>query len=310
MVFAVIKTRRVVMKKLDKKPVLYFATLVVIIIWSITFISTKSLLKYLSPFEIIFFRYVIAYAIFWVIDPHPIIPKNMNDEIRFAACGIFGVSLNFMFENTALLYSTAANVSLLVSSAPMLTGVVAHFMIKEKITKRFLWGCLFGTGGVFLIVFNGRFILNLNPLGDLLAVCAALSFSVFSVIMKGVDQSYKPTDITRKSFFYALLSLIPLLFTPLFKWNPTVLLMPEVWGHLLFLGLLASALCFILWNKVIWELGPVKANNLIYLSPPLTMIFAAMLLDERITIFAITGGILILIGVYIAQRGKSFNKTT
>lgn len=298
------------MTKLDKKPVLYLATLLVIIIWSITFISTKSLLKHLSPFEILILRYIIAYGVFWIIYPKPIIPKNITDEIRFAACGLFGVTFNFMFENTALLYSTAANVSLLVSSAPMLTGIVAYFMIKEKITKRFILGCLFGTSGVFLIVYNGRFILNLNPLGDLLAVAAALSFSIFSVTIKGVNQSYKPTEITRKSFFYALLSMIPLLFTPLFKWKPSVLLIPEVWGHLLFLGLLASALCFILWHKVILKLGPVKANNFIYLSPPLTMIFAAILLDERITIFAVTGGVLILIGVYIGQRGNFLNKIT
>lgn len=291
----------------DNKPILYSATFLVILIWSITFISTKTLLKYFAPFEIIFFRYVIAYLVFWIIDPHPIMPKNFRDELRFIACGLFGVSINFMLENTALMYSTAANVSLIVSSAPMLTGIVAHFLIKEKLTPKFLIGCLLATSGVFLIVFNGRFILNLNPLGDLLAIFAALSFSIFSVTLKGIDSSYKATQITKKSFFYALLSLFPFLFTPLFKWKPDVFFIPEVYGHLLFLGLLASALCFLLWNKVIRKLGPVKANNFIYFSPILTMIFAAILLDEKITIFAIGGGLLILIGVYITQHQKLFN---
>lgn len=293
--------------KFEKRPILYSAALLVILIWSITFISTKSLLKYLSPFEIIFSRYLIAYIIFWIIHPHPIIPKNFRDEFRFIACGLFGISFNFMLENTALLYSTAANVSLIVSSAPMLTGIVAFFLIKEKLTGRFLLGCLLATAGVFLIVFNGRFILNLNPTGDLLAVLAALSFSIFSVLLKGIDKSYKPVEITRKSFFYALLSLSPLLFTPLFEWKPATYLIGEVYSHLLFLGVFASALCFILWNRVIWELGPVKANNFIYLSPILTMIFAAILLNEKITTFAIGGGVLILLGVYITQHDKIIN---
>ena len=290
----------------DSKKVVYAMVMLATVIWSVTFVSTKVLLEYLSPTEILVYRYVIAYAVFMLISPKPVRLGTFKEETVFALCGITGVSLYFLLENFALYYSTAANVSLIVSTAPMLTGVVAHIFTKEeKITHGFLWGCLFGLGGVFLIVFNGHFILRLNPLGDLFAVLGALSFAFYSILIIKVNRGYSPIEITRKTFFYALLSLVPLLFTPAFHWKPAVLIRPNVLAHLTFLGVFASALCFIVWNKVIWSLGAVKANNLIYLTPPGTMLAAAVLIDEKITVFAVIGGLLILVGVYAAQAEKS-----
>jgi drug/metabolite transporter (DMT)-like permease len=288
----------------------YILALFVVFVWSVTFVSTKILLEYLSPTEILFYRYVIAYLLFFAADPKIIWPLSLRDEVRFALAGLLGITLYFLFENFALVFSTASNVSLLVSVAPMLTGLVAHFMTKnEKMTMNFVYGCVFGFAGVFLIVFNGSILLKLNPIGDILAVLAALSFAFYSIIIKEFNGSaYSAAVITRKTFFYSLLSLAPLLCTPLFNWDRTALMRADVLGHLLFLGIFASALCFFLWNKVIWELGAVRANNLIYLLPPMSMICAAVVLRERITIFAISGGLLILAGVYISQREKPFSR--
>ena len=282
----------------------YTLALFVIFIWSVTFVSTKTLLEYLSPTEILFYRYAIAYFLFFAASPKIIWPLNFRDEVKFAIAGFLGVTLYFLCENFALLYSTASNVSLLVSTAPMLTGLAAHFMTKnEKITASFIKGCFFGLAGVFLIVFNGHFLLKLNPVGDVLAIAAALSFAFYSIIIRDFNCSfYSAAVITRKTFFYSLLSLIPLLFTPLFEWEPDLLMKGRVMGHLLFLGIFASALCFLFWNKVIWKLGAVRANNLIYLLPPMSMISAAVVLHERITVFAAAGGLLILLGVYLSQK--------
>lgn len=282
----------------------YIIAFAVIFIWSITFISTKILLEYISPTEILVYRYAIAYVLFVLADPRVIKPRNIKEEALFALAGFLGVTLYFLCENFALSYSTVSNVSLLVSTAPMLTGIVAHFMSKnEKIGKKFFCGGFFALAGVFLLVFNGHFVLKLNVAGDFLAIAAALSFAFYSIIIKNIDSSvYTPAVITRKTFFYSLISLIPLLFTPLFNWNPLVFTHPEVIGHLAFLGIFASAACFLLWNKVIWSLGAVKANNLIYFCPPMSVVFASLILHEKITAFSVAGGMLILIGVYISQK--------
>ncbi|MCE5201226.1 MAG: DMT family transporter [Synergistaceae bacterium] len=289
--------------KFKGKNLVYLTALFVIFIWSITFVSTKVLLRFLSPTEILVYRYIIAYLIFVVSDPKFIKPRSVREECIFALAGFLGITLYFLCENFALSYSTASNVALLVSTAPMLTGVVAHFMTKnEKITKNFLWGCVFGLAGVFLLVFNGHFVLKLNPIGDFLAIGAALSFAFYSIVIRDINKSYSLAVITRKSFFYSLVSLVPLLFTQAFHWRPDVLMRFDVMANLIFLGVFASAVCFLLWNKVIWSLGAVKANNLMYLSPPMAIIAATVVLNERITLFYIIGGLLVLTGVYISQK--------
>lgn len=290
------------------KTLTYLAALTTLFIWGTTFVSTKILIGCgLTPAEILVARYVAAYALFLVICPKPLRTHSVREELSFAACGVL-TAIYFIFENTAIMYSTASNVSLLVTASPMFTGLLAHFFTKdEKISRRFVVGCLFGIVGVFLIVCNGHFILHLNPLGDFLAVTAALSFAFYSLIIKSIDSSYTPLQITRRTFFYALLSFAVLIFTPAYHWKPQVLFEPKIAANLLFLGVGASALCYLLWNKVIRSLGAVRANGMIYLIPAVTMVFAAIILRERITLLALVGGLLILCGVCISQNGGDKN---
>ena len=284
----------------------YSMALFVVFVWSVTFISTKVLLRWLLPTEILIYRYVAAYLLFFAASPKIIRPLDLKDEISFFFAGFLGVTLYFLCENFALSYSQASNVAMLVNVSPMLTGLLAHFLTKgERITRRFVLGCAFGLAGVFLLVFNGQFVLKLNPLGDLLTICAALTFAIYSIIIKNIDSSkYSAFVITRKSFFYALLTLAPLCFTPLCKFDLRPLARFDVAANLLFLAVFASAGCFLLWNKVIWALGAARANSLLYLVPPMTMTAAALILHEKITVYALAGGALVLAGVYVTQKQK------
>ena len=281
----------------------YWLAAAIVFIWSVTFVSTKYLLGYLEPGEVLFYRVALAYALFAAADPRGGRAANWREEAVFAASGLLGVTLYFLFENTALAYSTASNVVLLCGTAPLLTGIFAHFFSRnEKLSRAFAAGSALCLAGIFLIVFNGRFVLKLNPLGDMLALCAALSFAAYSVVVKSVPASYTPARTARKMLFYTLVSLVALSFTPALDLHPAQLARPAVAANVLFLALFASAFCTWGWNIVIWNLGAVKANNLIYVTPPLTMLFSALILRERITLFAIAGGALILAGVYISQR--------
>ena len=244
----------------------YSLALIVIFIWSVTFVSTKILLDHLSPTEILFYRYVTAYILFFAANPRIMWPLSLRDEAKFAFAGLTGVTLYFLCENFALSFSTASNVSLLVATALMMTGLVSHFMTKsERITVNFIYGCVFGLAGVFLIVFNGHFVLKLNPAGDMLAIMAALFCLLFDNYQgSGQSRIFCGSD-NEEDLFYSIMTLIPLLLPP-FQLGSRSASRKEVFGNLIFLGVFASALCFLLWNRVIWELGAVKANNLIYLT--------------------------------------------
>ena len=290
-------------EKKDGAALSYAMAMAAVTVWSVTFISTKYLLKFLLPAEILFCRVVIAYAIFVAMEPRLLKPRGLRAELPFIAMGLLGTTLYFLGEIFALKYGAASNVSLIVAVSPFLTGVAAHFLVRsERISKKFIFGGFFCLVGVALVILNGHFILKLNPAGDLLALGAALSFALYSIIVRNASSGCSAVELTRKSFFYALVTLLPLFFTPMMNWHPRVLLNVKILLNLAFLGGVASALCFLAWNKVIWALGAVKANNLIYFMPALTTIFAAVILKERITPFAVAGGALILAGVYISQR--------
>lgn len=281
----------------------YAAAVLVAFIWSTTFVFTKVLLLKLSPLEILIYRYALAYLSFVAIDPKFERLKGWREEFKFATAGLLGVTLYFLAENYAIHFSTSSNVALLVVISPLITGILAHFMTDgEPITKPFLIGCLVAFAGVSLVILNGHFFLKLNPLGDLLAISASFVFAFYSILLKNLDKAYSATFITRRSFFYALITMIPLTFSPSFRWFPPVLFRPEVALNLAFLAILASSFCFLVWNKVIWWLGAVKANNILYLVPPMTMACSAVILGEHITIFAVLGTILVLCGVYVSQK--------
>ena len=79
-------------------------------------------------------------------------------------------------------------------------------------------------------------------------------------------------------------------------------------GCLVFLGLMGSALCYVLWNHAIRILGVVAANNFIYLIPFVTIVTARIFLGEAISPLAILGAVLITGGVVMAQRTPAVRK--
>ncbi len=273
-------------------------------VWGVTYISTKILLANgLSPAEIMFLRFLMAYVAIWFVAPKRVRAESWKDEGIFLLLGIFGGSLYFQTENLALRDTLASNVALILCTAPLLTAILSHFFVRGgRLRPGIVWGSLCALSGVALVIFNGHFILKLSPKGDLLCLFSALSWAVYTILLRKVNGRYSNLFITRKVFFYGLLTLMPfILFSPL-SFDPGVLILPVVAGNLLFLGLVASLLCYILWNNVVRKLGGVRANNYIYVSPPVTLIASAIILGERITAVAIVGAVLIVGGVYLAER--------
>ncbi len=280
-------------------------TLITMIIWGITYISTKILLQNLEPMEILFYRFTIAYFILILIYPKFKKIHKFKDELLFIAAGITGVTLYYLVENVALKYTLASNVGLFSAMAPILTAILSIFFIKnETFTKKLVYGFVISIFGVFLVIFNGNFILKLNPLGDCLAMLAASIWAVYSIILKKINNKYDYNYIyiTRKIFFYGILFMIPLLFV--FKINLTLskLIIPSVLFNILFLSLIASALCFVMWNIGVKFIGTIKASNYIYIVPLITAIASIIILKESITSIVILGAILILLGLYISQN--------
>jgi drug/metabolite transporter (DMT)-like permease len=281
-------------------------TLLTMIIWGTTYISTKILLQNLQPLEILFYRFVIAYFVLMLIYPKFKKVNSFKEELVFISAGATGVTLYYLIENVALKYTLASNVGLFSAMAPILTAILSNFFIEhETFAKKLIYGFIISIAGIFLVIFNGNFILKLNPLGDLLAILAAVTWSIYSIILKKLNNKYKYNYIyiTRKIFFYGVIFMMPLLFLFKINLNLDKLIIPSVLFNILFLSLVASALCFITWNIGVSFIGAIKASNYIYIVPLITTVTSVIILKEQVTKIVLLGAILILLGLYISQNG-------
>lgn len=286
--------------KETKSHILAFFT---VFVWGTTFISTKILLKTFTPVEILFIRFAIGFITLIILYPKKVKIKEKTHEIYFAIAGITGVTLYYLFENMAINYSLASNVGVIVSIAPLFTALFAHIFLKsEKLKSNFFIGFIFAIAGIAIISFNGKFVLKLNPLGDILAILSAIMWGIYSVVIKRITTfGYKTIIVTRKMFLYGIIFMIPELFFMGFNVTISELLMPVNLFNILFLSFLASAICFITWNYATKVLGAITTNIYIYIVPVITVITAKIVLNENITPVSVLGIALTLAGVAVSQ---------
>ena len=279
-------------------------------IWGCTFVSTKVLmLNGLSPAQIFTLRFLIAYVMMLAVYHSRLWADSWRDELKMMLLGISGGSLYFLSENEAMNFTSTTNTSLIVCSCPLFATLLVRLVYRSttRISMMQLGGSLLAFAGMVIVVLNGRFVLHLSPLGDALAFTACLSWSVYSLLMKWVSAKYGAAFITRKVFFYGVLTILPYyIFYPTLP-TAAVLTKPVVVGNLAFLGCLASMICFLTWNWCISKLGAVKATNWVYFNPITTMIFASWVLGEKITPYFLAGATCILLGMFVADRSTKTN---
>ena len=288
----------------------HLVALATVAIWGCTFVSTKVLmLNGLSPAQIFTLRFLIAYVMMLAVYHSRLWADSWRDELKMMLLGISGGSLYFLSENEAMNFTSTTNTSLIVCSCPLFATLLVRLVYRSttRISMMQLGGSLLAFAGMVIVLLNGRFVLHLSPLGDALAFTACLSWSVYSLLMKWVSAKYGAAFITRKVFFYGVLTILPYyIFYPTLP-TAAVLTKPVVVGNLAFLGCLASMICFLTWNWCISKLGAVKATNWVYFNPITTMIFASWVLGEKITPYFLAGATCILLGMFVADRSTKTN---
>lgn len=282
----------------------HLCALLTIIIWGTTFISTKILLVDFQPVEILFFRFVMGLLALLIIYPHRLKTTTKRQELTFALAGLCGICLYYLLENIALTYTMASNVGVIISVAPFFTAIMSHLFLKEegKLRANFFIGFVVAMIGIFLISFNGS-KLELNPVSDLLALLAAFVWACYSILTKKISSyGYHTILTTRRVFFYGILFMIPTLFMFDFHLELSRFTNPVYLFNIIFLGLGASALCFVSWNLAVKVLGAVKTSIYIYMVPVITVVTSTLILHEQITALSIIGTLLTLAGLFLSER--------
>ncbi|SCM74267.1 DMT family transporter [Desulfovibrio sp. 86] len=281
----------------------HLAALFCTLVWGTTFISTKVLLRDFNPIEILFFRFALGFVALWLACPHALRLTERKQEWLFAGAGLAGVTLYFLLENIALTHTFASNVGVIVAVSPFFTALLSFWLLKaERPGLNFFLGFAAAIAGIGLISFSGSTQLQLNPLGDLLAVLAGLAWSFYSILTRKIlALGYKSLQVTRRCFFYGLLFMLPCLPFMNFHWDLARFNAFVNWSNVVFLGLGASALCFVAWTFAIKRLGAVQSSVYIYLVPVVTVITAALILQEHITWMAALGTALTLAGLVVSE---------
>ena len=298
----------------------HVAAFLIVVVWGCTFVFTKLLLvEGLTPAQIFTLRFLIAYVLLlgWSLASknHRWFCPSWRDELLMLLLGVTGGSVYFLAENSALNYTTTTNTSLIVCSCPLFASLLVSLFYKsQRMNKLQFVGALIAFFGVVVVVLNGRFVLHLSPVGDGLALTACLCWAVYSLLMLPVNSRYNSILITRKVFFYGLLTMIPYyLLRPveagIFFSSSLLRLSPSAVFNLLFLGCIASMGCFLAWTWVMKRLGVVVTTNYVYVNPVATIVFAWWILSEHITPYFILGTILIIAGMCLADKSSSWRSS-
>lgn len=280
-----------------------------VLVWGTTFISTKVLLVDFTPVEILFYRFLLGLATLYMC-PGRLRLTGIRQEIYMALAGLSGVSLYYLLENIALTCTTAANVGIIVSAAPFFTILLSHLLRQEdRLTPAFLMGFLFAITGIGLITVTDMSQVYFHPLGDFLAVIAALLWAVYSLLMKKIHTfGYAILPVTRRIFLYGLLFMIPALFLLPFSPQTARFSKPVNLANFLYLGIVACAVCFCIWNYALKLLGTMTASVYIYAMPVITMAASALILREPITLPALAGALLTITGLMLSENKLPFTK--
>ena len=287
-------------------PLGHLSALVTIVIWGTTFISSKILLYAFTPLAILIGRFLIGYLALWCAYPKFCRPKNHKEELYFAAAGLCGITLYYLLENIALVYTSASHVGIIIAISPFFTAILDYqFGRHARPGQRFLAGFALSMLGIILIM-NKPATGAVSLGGDLLALGAAIIWAIYSLLTEKIASfGYHPIQATRRAFFYGLLCMLPLSLVMGLDIPLATLKDPLYLSNLFFLGLGASALCFVTWNFAVSQLGPVKTSVYIYMVPAVTTASAVIILHETLTPLMIIGMTLTLIGLFLSESNHS-----
>lgn len=298
---------------LHSKAAGHLAAFVAVLCWGCSFISSKILMEGagLTPVEVYVYRFVIAYLLVLALTFKNIRSRSWRDELQFALCGVCSGTLYFLMENYALKYTSTGNVSLLSSISPIFTALLLAFIYRMRPRPGEIWGSAVAFAGVALVIMSEPIALGLgmefHPLGDFLSLSCAFSWAVYSIAVKRLIPLYSSIFLTRKLFFYGLLTSIPLLLmedAPLRLGEVFSLSQPLFLINLLFLAVMCSFAAYLLWNSSMKIIGPLSTSNYIYFQAPITMIAGALILGENVYPLGYVGCLLVLGGLFIADRKK------
>lgn len=272
-----------------------------IIIWGITFLATETLLADFKPIEIMFFRFGLSLIALFLVYPKIFKWQGWKIELLCFLASLFGMSIYQTLENYAIEMANGSMVSIIIATASFFTVIFSRIILKEKNIKwNFYVGLVIGIVGISLVILNGN-ALSIEPLGDFIALLCSVLWGLYSVFVELINR-YKLNllQTTRRITMYGFLILIPMFFISGCKFDFARFARVDNVIWTLYLGILASAVCFYTWNYSVNKLGPVPTSIAILIQPIVTVVVGVIWFEHKFTWIGIVGLLVTIVGLYVA----------
>jgi drug/metabolite transporter (DMT)-like permease len=290
----------------DGIPMLNFRLVFVALVWGVNFSVIKFALADFHPlgFTVVRFALAALFLLAVMLENHESFAIERRDIFAIIRLGFLGITLYNILFMYGLKLTTAANSALLISLSPLFGALISAASGKERLTLRIVTGLALAMAGVVLIIrshYGEPSYSSSEFAGDLLTLCATLTWALYTVTAKPLLEKYSAVKVTAYSLAAGSFLLLPLSLNGLINqpWSSISLLS---WAALAFASFIAAGVAYVFWYQGVKNIGVTRTMVYHYLMPFAAVLFAAFALDERITVLQYFGGAGILSGVYLVQN--------
>ncbi len=278
--------------------------LIGVVIWGWTFVATKVCLDHMEPFELLGLRFLIALPVLLILIRVKGIRMAPGSHLRRLLLGSAVLMVHFLVQITGLKFTSATNTGWIIAVTPLLITLLSWGILAERIGRRTLVGVIVATAGILLLVSSGE---NgglgwLGSAGDWLVLASAHTWALYTILTRDVARARDPLDVTFCALLPATLVVLAIMLVRS-DWREFTQLPTEAIVAILFLGIPGTALGHWFWQEGVARIGAAKAGMFLYLEPVATTALAVPYLGESFGAATLTGGALVLLGVWLSQRG-------
>ncbi|WP_373898605.1 DMT family transporter [Haloimpatiens sp. FM7315] len=292
---------------MNKKILSHFLAIALMIIWGLSYLSIKVIVKEVEPTLSALYRFLVSLVILFIVYKTKYSNEKVlkEDKIRLAMGGLFGIALYFFFENYSVYFTSASNVAILISTIPVFTLFIQGIVYKEKITWQKVFGAFFSLIGIVVIIVSKERVslFSKGSIGDFMVLGAVISWILYNIFTNKFKGNYSSATISLYQTFWGCLFLSPSLFFSKLSIPSTKVIL-----NILFLSVLCSCLGIIIYIFCLKNLGPTVITTYINLQPIVSLISAGLIINEEITKWQIIGCSIIIMGVFLVSFGDKIIK--
>lgn len=278
--------------------------LITVFFWGTSFIFVKIGLEEVPPVTLALLRFAIAVPMLFLlmrrsgVDHPGSWRKREWGPLLFL--GLTGVTLYHLFQNIGMGFTSASESSVIIASNPVFIALFSRLLLGEKLSRLKAMGILLAFAGVVLVVVrDGIAVASSSFLGDVICLGSVFSWVAYSLYTKKRLLRSSALEITAYSSLFGTIFLAPV---ALATEGVTVPVLPESWLSIIVLGVFASAIGYLLWNRALSEITASEAGSYLFLIPVIASVFAFVFLGERLDILFFAGSALVILGLVLSTR--------